>query len=236
MNLNYIIIILGVILAIIFLAKDRYFEGKIPSWLFFLIIILLLFTAMINVYITKQEEEKEKYSKSSGLISGELKNKSIIYPVINLGGAKFVLTGGSNALPFKHLGKPIIDDPLEVWIENNELKISAVVRDKSGKIMAILEANEWQVNPNNVLDRNFDKNAVEVINEKGEVILQADFNGKEVNFAGIFTRQDGWKVAIGPAPYGEGGMFEFRPPNENIETSFNKIFRYPSEQHPGERR
>lgn len=236
MNLNYIIIILVFFLAIIELAKDKYFEGKVPSWLIFLIIILLLSAAMINIVITKQEEEEKKYSKYSGLISGELKNKSIIYPVINFGGAKFVLTGGSNALPFKHLGKPIIDDPIEVWIENNELKISAVVRDESGKIMSKLKANEWQVNPNNVLDRNFDKNAVEVINEKGEVILQADFNGKEVNFAGIFTRQDGWKVAVGPAPSGEGGMFVFTPPNEDIKVSFNKIFRYPSEQHPGERR
>jgi len=233
MNLNYVIIILVFILAIIELAKDRYFKGKVPSWLIILIIVLLLFTAVINIYVTKQEEEKEKYSKSSGMISGELKNKSIIYPVIKLGGAKFVWKG--------QLGEPIFligNDPLKVWIEEDQLKISTMIRGKNGNIIAKLDANEWQVtdDPNLKWDRNFDERGVEIINEKGEVVLQVQFDGESVQFAGIFYREDGWKVALGPSDMDRGGVIEIKPPNEKITVSFEPLFKYPSERHHGERR
>lgn len=225
MNLNYVIIILGLILAIIYFTKDKYLEGKIPDWLFLVVIIILLATAVTNVYITQQEEEKEKYSEYSGVISGELKNKSIAYPSIKLGTAKLVWQGPE--------GEPIFligNDPIRVWIEEGELKISTVIRNEDGKIIARLEANEWQVNPNLIFDRNFDKEAVEVINEKGEVILQAEFDGESVQFAGIFYREDGWRIALGY------NIIESRPPSERIQASFEPIFKYPSKNHPGERR
>ena len=233
MNLNYIIIILIFILAIIELAKDIFFEGKVPSWLIFLIIILLLSVAVTNIYITKQEEEKEKYSKSSGLISGELKNKSIIYPVIKLGGANLVWKG--------QLGEPIFligKDPLKVWIEEGQLKISTIIRGRNGNIIAKLDANEWQVtdDPSLKWDRNFDERAVEIINEREEVVLQAQFDGESVQFAGIFYREDGWKVALGPSDIDGGGIIETIPPDEKIAASFEPLFKYPSERHHGERR
>lgn len=68
-----------------------------------------------------------------------------------------------------------------------------------------------------------------------EVILQVEFDGECVNFAGIFYHEDGSKVAIGPGLHG-GGVIEIRPPDEEIEIQFEKIFKYPSELHPGERR
>lgn len=225
MNLNYVIIILGLILAIIYFTKDKYLGGKIPDWLFLVVIIILLATTVTNVYITQQEEEKEKYSEYSGVISGELKNKSIVYPSIKLGTAKLVWQGPE--------GEPIFligNDPIRVWIEEGELKISTVIRNEDGKIIARLEANEWQVNPNLIFDRNFDKEAVEVINEKGEVILQAEFDGESVQFAGIFYRGDGWRIALGY------NIIESRPPSERIQASFKQIFKYPSKNHPGERR
>jgi len=37
---------------------------------------------------------------------------------------------------------------------------------ETGRMVAGIEANEWQVNPNRTLDGNFDDSAVEVINER----------------------------------------------------------------------
>ena len=114
------------------------------------------------------------------------------------------------------------------------MKISTIIRDKEGKILVKLDRNEWQVNPNKIYDKNFDKTAVEVINEEGEVILQAFFDGEGVQFAGIFYQEDGWRIALGPSEDGNG-VIEKRPPGEKIQASFKPIFRYRSEEHPGER-
>ena len=193
-----------------------------PNWLFITIFMILIGSFATNAYILWQEEAMEKYSKFSGTISG---TKDIEYPSIKLGTAKFVWKGPE--------GEPIIrigNDSIKVWIEDGELKISTVIRDETGKIIAKLEANEWQVNPNLIFDRNFDTKAAEVINQKGEVVLQAEFDGESVLFAGIFYREDGWRVALGY------NVIEIRPPGESLQISFPPIFKYPSEIHPGERK
>lgn len=231
MNLNYLNIILVFILALIELTKEKYLRGKIRhNWLV-LIIIILLASAVSNIFLEKQKEEMEKYSKSSGLISGQLKNKSIIYPVLKLGGASLMFTGQSGE-PIFTIGK----DPIKIWIEDGQLKLSTIIRGEDGKIVAALDANEWKVNPNLIYDRNFDERAVEVIDEKGDVILQVQFDGEGAQFAGIFYLEDGWKVALGPANDKSGGIIEKRPPNEKLTISFERLFKYPSDSHRGERR
>ena len=225
---------LVMVLAIIELFRGQS-DRKIRKRTRYIILLFLVLIFLVNVDIVYQSYESEKMAKLSGKIDGKLTNKNIVYPTVNFGGAKFVLQGGSNVLPFSYKNGPLIDDPLDVWIENGELKISTNIRDESRNIIATLDSNEWQVNRNNYFDRNYDKKAVEVINNKGEVVLQAEFTGEYVNFAGVFYREDGWKVAVGPAPDGDGGLFEIRPPNESLQYKFERLFRYPSDEHFGER-
>jgi len=221
LNLNYLLVFFSTIVAILLLIYRKYFKKKMPNWLFTVILIFLIGSLGTNVYIIWQEEEMKKYSRYSGEISG---TEDIVYPSIKLGTAEFVWTGPE--------GEPMIvigNDSIKVWIEDEELKISTVIRDEDGKIIAKLEANEWQVNPNLIFDRNFDTKAVEVINQKGEIVLQAEFDGESVLFAGVFYREDGWRVALGY------NVIEIRPPGEPIQTTFPPMFKYPSELHPGER-
>lgn len=229
MNLSYVLTVLtlvsGILLLVIRFTHYRYPKARILDFLFLACGIALIAGAITNMYVIGQEEQKEKYSQYSGEISRKLEAPDIQYPSIKLGTAKLIWQGPE--------GEPAIligDDPIRVWIEDGELKISTVIRDKDGKIIAKLEANEWQVNPNLIFDRNFDDRAVEVINEEGEVILQADFDGESVVFAGIFYLEDGSRVAIGE------NVIERRPPGEELQTSFDLIFKYPSRMHPGERR
>lgn len=211
--------------------KDKISRKKLVSFM----IILYLATAVVGVIIIFQNEEDVKYSKYSGQISGELRDKSIIYPVVKVGNASFIYSGKT--------GNPLFvfgEDPLKVWIEDGQLKISTTIRDETGKIVANIEANEWQVSQNRdlVYDRNFDKKAIEVIDAKGNVILQAQFDGEAVQIAGIFSRGDGWRVAVGPAEAvgitEGGGVFVNIPPN-GTPPAFKPLFKYPSDEHKGER-
>ncbi len=138
-----------------------------------------------------------------------------------------------------------IFDGLDIWIDSNELKVSALIRDKSGGIITKLEANEWQVNPNKIFDRNFDDKGVEVINNEGDVILQVDVKGYEklpdgseavvVKFKGVFTHADGWRFILGGYENTTIFMQTIAPSLSEQRVLFDKIFKYPSELHPGER-
>ena len=107
--------------------------------------------------------------------------------------------------------------------------ISAIIRNEAGKIIAKIDANQWTINPNLLFDRNFDDRAVEVVDAKGNVVLQATMVEDGVSFTGVFYREDGWRVAIGES------AFELKPPGVELETHFDPIFNYPSTNHPGER-
>ena len=225
MSLSILLLILTFVIALLGLIAQRYYKDRIPKWLFIALVSLLLISFLANVHQTQQDELKAEYLKNSGTLSGKLENQSIIYPSISLGSAEFVWQGEQ--------GEPIFiigNDSLKIWIENSELKLSTVLRDQDGKIVAKIEANEWQVNPNLIFDRNFDDKALEVINEKGEVILQAVFDGKTVQFCGKFYREDGWQIALG------NNYMEFRPPGEKVQLTFTPIFKYPSAEYPGQRK
>ena len=95
-----------------------------------------------------------------------------------------------------------------------------VVRDKYGIVLASVRNNEWFVaGPPVTLDRNFNRNSLEVLDPKGEVIFQVQVNGEELHLAGDFYDIDG----VGP----QG----FRP--WLAETSTGRLFKYPSSEHPG---
>jgi len=114
-----------------------------------------------------------------------------------------------------------------------ELKISTIIRDKSGSILAEIRANEWKVNPNLIYDRNFDKNAIEVINKNGEVILQVIFNGKQVELQMINFDENGKLLYwVHNATY---WVISGSASANTTDFSIAPIFFYPSERYKGVR-
>ncbi len=80
--------------------------------------------------------------------------------------------------------------PLTAKIIDGKLSISTTIVDKSNKIIAQIVDNQWRVNPNNSFQRNYDDNAVEVIDEQGDVALSVELtNADTVQIQGIFNSQ-----------------------------------------------
>lgn len=52
--------------------------------------------------------------------------------------------------------------------------MSGDILDENGEVVARLSFNEWQVNKDHVLDRNFDDSTFEVIDASGDVVLQLE--------------------------------------------------------------
>jgi len=79
-------------------------------------------------------------------------------PVIFLGHTAFVLAPDD-----------LQGDPFRVWSEHGRLMIDATFRDQSGAIVATMRGDQWSVNSNRILDRNFSNASIEVLDERGDV-------------------------------------------------------------------
>ena len=163
-----ILIILFEKIPLLFNKKSSSKEKRISV----ILIILLISSLGLVAY---KEFKSDQYSKSSGVIDDDLKPK-ISNIIINVGPGIDIISGDLKEFKREDSGAPLFDG-LDIWIEDDKLKISSTIPDESEQIIAKLEANEWQVNPNKIFDRNFDNKGIEVIDDKGDVILQADIKG-----------------------------------------------------------
>ncbi|MFC1596279.1 hypothetical protein ACFL4D_03260 [Candidatus Margulisiibacteriota bacterium] len=209
-----------------------------------LAIISILVSIGLSWFMWHDANLKTKQSQSSGRISGIQIDKNINGIALDIGGGP----NGSfiqDKFPGILVGGVPVFEGLDVYIEDGEVKLSATIRDSSGNILAQIKANEWLVNPNRILDRNFDDKGVEVINEKGEVILQANYRGYrtiqgerfvDIEFKGVFTVPNGKRWVLGmPNSSNEPLLQLFAIVAKDYIVDFSKLFKYPSEEHRGER-
>ncbi len=85
------------------------------------------------------------------------------------------------------------------------------------------------------IDRNFDNKALEIVNENNEVILQVQFDGECAILAGVFTNNDGSKIAFLPGDADYKMIIRRALANETLKTNLKPLFKYPSDIYPGQR-
>lgn len=229
MTLGLVILIVA-ILIILLNEGPKLFDKELSSKkkvIRGLVIILLILSCVIIAY---EEFKSEKYSKDSGVLSGKL-DRDIIYPEISFGGGSIIFMNASKDDNFLGI-------PLAIWIEDNKLKVSTTIRNKDNNIIAKIEGNEWEVitKTQPFFRKNFDDNALEVIDMNEEVIVQIQLDGKAVQLAGIWYKEDGSAIFIKPGPKGLGFIMGGLGPNETVDMNISQIFNYPSELHRGERK
>jgi len=81
--------------------------------------------------------------------------------------------------------------PFSISRDNNGLLISAIVHSLDGKIIAKIQDNEWVLNPNNYFRKNFDRSALEVIDEYDIPVLQIEYlDESRIKIGGIFHLEE----------------------------------------------
>lgn len=114
-------------------------------------------------------------------------------------------------------------------MQNGELFVSLIIRDKEGRIKTSINGNDWVVFPALIMDRNFDPYALEVIDKNGEVILQIQLENECIKLGFVMTDSDGTKMQFGDNTLQRAKEGElFRPP-------LKPIFVYPSKFNFGKR-
>lgn len=231
MSIGVILLILAILIYIVDKGADLISDkkNKKHKGMFFIIILLLLITSgIVQLHQDYQEDKDKKYLMDSGKISGKLTDKKMVLATIDLG-------VGSVIYPQDNPNGIIVGGrPISLWIENGELKISRKISNKEGKNVAEIKANEWMVNLNYIFDKNFDKNAFEVVDDEGKVRLQVVYNGEAVKLAILDYTDDGKIAYVGPINDGTAYTFGDNYPIDS-DFSIEPLFKYPSQLHPGER-
>jgi hypothetical protein len=244
--MNYFLIILTTIAGLIGWFKPK----KTPRWLKIAIFILLLLCGGIQVFLERDKTHKEDTAKLTGLLNSApgdnrqmpgRKRLDIGWTVDETGYSFEFQNSVSevfrNALPANKRFLQVLEDiSFEYNFRNQQLEVSMLIRDSKGYVVASIERNEWKVAPPpKIFDRNFSKDILEIINDKGQVVLQVRALKNAIQLNGIFYGANGYGMAVYPV-HKESVKIRMvmLGPDSNPDIRMDPIFRYPSELHLGE--
>jgi hypothetical protein len=125
--------------------------------------------------------------------------------------------------------------------EHGKLLLTTRVRDSNGSIVVEINDNKWTVNPSEDVswDKNYSKNALEVKDRRGRIVLQIILFANVVRVQGEWwtENRNGARV-LRPYPFQHpqsGPVFIIMSPlNHPDEPHIEPIFKYPSKEHWGE--
>jgi hypothetical protein len=126
---------------------------------------------------------------------------------------------------------------LLIEVVDNELKVSTQVKDRSGALIAELVRNEWKIAPPpRTWDRNFNREALEVRDNTGAIVLQVRVLFDRVRLQGEWWLNGrGFRLMKNPGPEG-GALMGFRKLNDPDEKPIEPMFMYPSDTNFGKLR
>lgn len=203
---------------------------------------IAILAVMLALQVGVEIRESREAAKS--VYSGFLKPKSRTLfsprqdtrPKLEFGDSGAILVwDGPHGQPMFRLFQ---DNELTIKMEEGQVKVSTLIRDRSGKVVADLVDNEWKVNLHNSFDRNYSRDALEVKDSSGDIVLQVKVLEDRIQFQGKFYGPDGTGIAFGKVcgPDGSfgGGIEITGAMHPELTMKFSPLFRYPSDQHLGE--
>ncbi len=113
--------------------------------------------------------------------------------------------------------------------------MSILINDKRGKLVGELIDSEWKIKPNDLWDRNYSKNALEIKDDTGDIIFQVILIDNKVQLQGKFYNSTGNGWGIFGKKGGRGNITPLGPNSPFPDVKIEPIFKYPSDLHLGER-
>jgi hypothetical protein len=128
----------------------------------------------------------------------------------------------------------------KVELVDGKIKFSTQITDDEGNLIATINRNEWQVAPPpRTWDKNYSADAIEVMDPKGRVVLQARVLPDRIQIQGAWPHPKSAlaRIVLRADPSGSGAQFVFYPKYptpEYVWPVIRPMFVYPSERHLGE--
>ena len=156
-----------------------------------------------------------------------------IYPEIEIGNSGTIFQfAGENGTPLFTFAKK---SHLTIEIEQGRMKVTTLIHDRTGAVVAELVKNEWKVAPPpRTWDRNYSEDALEVKDDTGDIVLQVRMIQGRVQMQAVYydAPNSGTVFVENPGPE-KGAVIDFFRPDKPERLKIKPIFRYPSEHHLG---
>lgn len=201
----------------------------------------------INFKISNLEDEVQKINERKSALEGKIFNKSTSS---NKSKDLITVIVGSNKMMFKYDKKELNtrkyyfkpfqqsfydSTSLIIELSNKGLFITATFRSLDGKIIAEINKNEWEVNSNNYLKRNYDKYGLEVIDNYGVPVLQIDMIDKStIYFGGAYRTDRGlYIIQNRKIVFNSADVMPSLDKYIELGNKIKKMFKYPSNKNFG---
>lgn len=202
--------------------------------MFFGLSVLVLILIAINTYRQDNSDSQEKKINSViGAITDEKTREGIMDLIIGDGGTTFRLGSGGFI--------SANDSPLfKLSIEKDKLKLYALIRDPFGKVIAVIDKNEWTFFSKDY-EYNNDKNAFEIVTAgERKVYFQIEYKNGKCHFRGgiVNSKGTGGFFCI-DSPDGAAIMSPLRNNSFDLKNHLNDeqiIFKYPRQKYLSKRR
>lgn len=202
--------------------------------LFVFISFLTAFVISINQF---KEWQKENLIDRVSATFGDIKDlKGATIPIIKLGpygtkAASIILNNGG-VLGFKDP----YDNLMKVYIKENRLNVNVVLRDLKGKVIAVIDKNEWTIFGNEYEYNNDDTGFELVTNGDRKVMFQIDLKEGIAHISGLIINEKEKGFYIHEDPKSNMSVmiavevgYDFQISKENIKP----LFKYPRGKYIG---
>lgn len=183
--------------------------------------------------------KREKAAATSGYLSAPYRSEVRPSGVMEVGDSntRFMYTGPPDQ-PFMRI---LYDAGLRIEVRENRMEVTTPIRDRFGHAVATIERNHWTVSsdPSVSWDKNYTRDALEVLDGGGHVIFQMRVLPDRVQLQGEWRDQygNGVRIMKSPDPKRPGAiMIIWHDPQteQQLQQLIPPIFKYPSRDHWGE--
>ncbi|MEJ7736622.1 MAG: hypothetical protein WKF97_04275 [Chitinophagaceae bacterium] len=166
-------------------------------------LIIIIVSSSISALTNYIQHRKDRLLEKVNAEFGDLNDPSdAIYPPsfrIGDSGAEFRLIGG--VLNFQPFG-PLV----KLYIKDDHLCVFVIIRDKSGKPIAVIDENIWTLY-NSEYEFNYDNTAFELVTPgERKVYFQIQFKNGRAQISGVLLNEKGMGINMYQMPGIDGGF------------------------------
>ncbi len=218
-----------------FLSQRNYHASLWAAYIAVVVALLAVALQIRNDLVRCEEKARSAYT---GILQAQqhivVSGTQHVWPKVEF--------GDSGAIPMYAgpQGSPLFtfaeDMKLTIVREEGHVKVSTIIRDRTGRVVAELVKNEWRVNPHNSWDRNYTSDALEVRDPTSDIVLQIKVLEDRVQLQAKFHDSGGRGFEFGKVlgPQGWGGGIEITgPAYPQLQMRIAPIFKYPSDSRFG---
>lgn len=196
-------------------------------------IVAAALTAVLTCYSNIKDYRTKILVDKINANFGDIRDiKGASIPIVQIGSSKTqIRIGDPDGIFFRTEEANL----MQVYVIHGRLFVNVIVRDAKGKVLAVIDKNEWQRLESDY-EYNDNETAFELIKSGDrKAIFQIDLKDGIARFSGLLVDEEGYGTLAYAKQGDTGSFFQRMSPNnkEFVMPAIKPIFKYPRERYYG---